>query len=184
MADQRGSNDLPRRREVTSKLKRTPEEYIKERVQFKINNYSNKSDRYRWIYQLMASFAAVGAALVPVLINLPAVDTLYPTILSFLVAAIVALEGVWHPREHWRNYDLISSLLREEEMRFSTEAPPYSPDAQNPGEKVRFNRFVERVEDAIAKERVETIGMRTTASETTPQPGGGRRTEQLQEIAP
>ena len=150
---------------VTSKLTRSPAGYIKDRVEYKINRYTRKAERYRWAYRIMASFAAVGSALVPVLINIPGVPAIYPTILGFSVAAIVGLEGVWHPAEHWRNYDLISSVLREEEMRFSTKAPPYE---KNDGENGTFAKFVARIEDAIAKERVETIVMRTTEPEKKP----------------
>ena len=68
-------------------------------------------------YWGMASTAAICAALVPMLVNAPGVDKIYPTIASLVVVVIVALEGVFHPREVWRNYDLISAVLREEEMR-------------------------------------------------------------------
>jgi hypothetical protein len=146
--------------EVVSKLTRTPDDYIKERVAYKINQYVKKANWYKWTYRIMASLAAVGSALVPVLINISGVDAMYPTILGIAVAAIVALEGVWHPAEHWRNYDLISAVLREEEMRFSTKAPPYDKKKDDVEDKT-FAKFVERVEDAIAKERVETIVMRT-----------------------
>jgi hypothetical protein len=118
----------------------------------------------------MASVAAIGAALVPVLVNYPDVDKLYPTVVSLVVAAIVALDAVFRPREHWRNYDLISSVLREEEMRFSTKAAPY--DGQDVEES--FRTFVDHVEDAIAKERTETIAMRTTPAVRTDSTTAGK----------
>lgn len=156
-----------RREKTESKLTRDQGQYLHDRVQFKINQYVGKAVRYRYIYLALASFAAVGSAVVPVLINIPGVDALYPTILGLGVAAIVALEKVWHPAEHWRNYDLISAVLREEEMRFSTGTPPYGKPADGKEDK-SFTLFVERVEAAIAKERSETVVMRTTS-----QDGGG-----------
>jgi hypothetical protein len=156
---------------VISKLTRTPDEYIKDRVEYKINNYTKKAVRYRWAYQAAASLAAIGSAAVPVLINIPGVNSLIPTLLGLFVAALVALEGVWHLAAHWRNYDLISSVLREEEMRFSTKASPY--DKKGEGEDKVFSTFVDRVEDAMAKERAETIVMRTTS----PSKGKGPGTE-------
>ncbi len=148
---------------VISKLKRTPEDYIKERVQYKINEYVKKGFRYRIAYRVLASIAAIGAALVPALINIPDLRTIYPTMASMAVAVAVALEGVFHTREHWRNYDMISAFLREEEMRFSTRAEPY---AREQSEDQSFKTFVDRIEDAIAKERAETIVQRTKAPES------------------
>jgi hypothetical protein len=147
---------------VISKLLRSPEEYIKDRVQFKINGYAKKASHYKLAYRVTASVAAIGSAVVPVLVNIPNMDTIYPTIVSLLVVVVVALEGVFHFREHWRNYDLISSVLREEEMQFSTKAGPYSPQEIKASDHEVFRTFVKRVEDAIANERTETIVMRTT----------------------
>ena len=59
-----------RRKPVRSKLTREPAEYLEERVQSKINQYVEKADRYRCAYRLLASFAAIGSAAVPVLINI------------------------------------------------------------------------------------------------------------------
>src|ERR1051325_7008237 len=81
----------------------TPEIYLKDRVKFKIDAYTKKGDWYRWSYLVMTCTATVGAAAVPVLINLKGVDGIYPTLLSLLVTIIVSLEGLLHFREHWRN---------------------------------------------------------------------------------
>ena len=147
--------------QVTSKLTRTPEEYILERVQYKINRYAGKALQYRIGYVLIACVTALGSAVVPVLINMRDVPRMVPTIVSLAVATAVALESVFHTREHWRNYDLISSVLREEEMRFSTRVDPYKVTDKPQSDEAMFRRFVDRVEDAIAKERSETIVMRT-----------------------
>jgi hypothetical protein len=146
------------------KVRRTPDEYMRDRVQYKIHQYGKKAFRYRTAYWGMASVIAVSSALVPVLVNLPGVSPLYPTITSLVVVVFVALEGVFHPREHWRNYDLICAVLREEEMRFSTRSGPYAAQSQQEDEVI-FKRFVERVEEAIARERAETIVMRTSVGE-------------------
>jgi hypothetical protein len=158
MVEQVASWPYSKQKNVISKLTRSPDDYIEDRVQFKINQYVKKASRYRCAYRILASTAAIGSATVPVLINIPGIDSVYPTILGLGIAIIVALEGVWHPAEHWRNYDLISAVLREEEMRFSTRAPPYD---EKDGKDNNFAKFVDRVEDAIAKERGQTIVMRT-----------------------
>jgi Protein of unknown function (DUF4231) len=157
------------------KLKRTPEDYMKDRVEHKIKVYTKKARRYRRSYRVIVSVAAIGSLLVPVLVNFQHFDKIVPTIVSLVVAMAVALEGVFHPREHWRNYDLISSLLREEEMRFSTHSDPYlASEKQN--EDGDFRTFVDRIEDAIAQERAETVAMRTTAPDAiTPRTNAAAR---------
>ncbi|MEJ2266190.1 MAG: DUF4231 domain-containing protein [Anaerolineales bacterium] len=145
----------------TSKHQRDTEAYIEDRVEYKINRYGEKADRYRNLYWAMASIAAIGSALVPALINIPEIDKLFPTIVSLIVAITVALDRVFRPREIWRNYDLVSAVIREEEMRYSTKTGDYAitkPDQ----DRIAFETFVDRVEDAIAREREETILLRTS----------------------
>jgi hypothetical protein len=157
-----GSN----RKGVVSKLTRSPENYIKDRVQEKINRYQIKSFRWKLAYCGMASVAAISSAVVPVLVNINGSELarIFATILGVLVAVLVSLERIFHPREHRRNYDQISAVLREEEMLFSTRAGIYGVPGQADGDP--FRKFVERIEDAIAKERAETIVMRTTVGRT------------------
>jgi hypothetical protein len=147
---------------VISKLRRTREEYMCDRVQYKINQYAKKGCQYRWYYSVLMGIATSGAVLVPALINWEDVPKQVPTSIGMAVAVSIALEGVFHTREQWRNYDLISSSLREEEMRFSTGAEPYSRENPELDDDKIFQKFVDRIEDAIAKERVETIEQRTT----------------------
>jgi hypothetical protein len=137
---------------------KTPEDYLATRVDFKTNSYTVKGDRYRWGYLVTASLAAIAAAAVPVLINLEGVPKLVPTLLSLLVTILVTLEGVFHLREHWKNYDLMKSFLRQEACLFQAGAGPYRGKPSGDS----FVLLVERVEDAIAKERAQTIEMRTS----------------------
>lgn len=165
---------------IISKPERHLQAYVKDRVEYKINKYQEGADRHRRIYWAMATTSAVGAALVPALVNLSGVPKLATTIVSLIVAITVALDRVFRPREQWRNYDLISALLREEEMKFSTRSGPYrrgqlkapvtnaepgsaEPESAEPesADEDAFAKFVERVEDAIHREREETIVMRT-----------------------
>ena len=146
---------------IDSKPERDLNSYVKDRLEYKINLYARLAGRYRYVYWTMASTSAIGAALVPALVNLQeVVPVLITTLVSLIVAITVALDRVFLPREHWRNFDLVSALLREEEMRFSTRTGPYSP-GQLEGEEA-FARLVDRVEDAIHREREETIVMRTS----------------------
>jgi hypothetical protein len=138
---------------------RTPEDYLRTRVDFKTEAYRQKCARYRFGYLTMACLSAIAAAAVPVLINLD-VDKIYPTLLSLLVTVIVGLEGILHFREHWKNYDLMKSFLRQEACLFEAGAGSYK--GKTPDEA--FVLLVERVEEEIAKERAQTINMRTSRS--------------------
>lgn len=169
LSQQNNQIDLGSRNGLESKLYRTREDYLKDRVEHKINRYISKATRYRLAYWAMASTAAVGSAAVPVLVN-TTVSKVITTVVSLLVVISVGLQSVFRPREHWRSYDLISSVLREEEMQYSTGTGPYKISKRQDNSDA-FQKFVERVEDAIAKERSETIVMRTSAPEAVADKG-------------
>jgi Protein of unknown function (DUF4231) len=148
---------------------RTPEDYLETRVDFKTEAYRSKGERYRWGYLTTASAAAMAAATVPVLINLKDVPSIVPTLLSLLVTILVTLEGIFHFREHWKNYDLMKSFLRQEACLFEAGAGAYRDKSAHDA----FVLLVERVEDGIAKERAQTIDMRTSrASDEHNRPNG------------
>ncbi|WP_373518863.1 DUF4231 domain-containing protein [Pricia sp.] len=151
-------------RKIESKTTRSLEEYMAERVQFKINLYFRKARSYRFWHLLASVIIAISAALVPVLVNLSDDNKIFlylATIFSLLVSIGVALQEVFRFREHWRNYNLIDSNLRSEEMLFSMSAGPYKDTAN---EKEKANRFVQRIEELIHDERWDTINMRTAAN--------------------
>lgn len=143
--------------DIESRIERKPEDYLKDRLQYKINSYVRKGSNFRVMYWIMASFAAIGSVTVPALINIGNVPDWIPTLISLCVAAVVSLESIFHPRELWRNYDMIAAGLREEEMRFSTKSEPYDKSADSDP----FHLLVKNVEDRIREERVDTIGLRT-----------------------
>ena len=151
---------------------RTPDEYLITRIDYKTEAYRAKGERYRWGYLTMACTSAISAATVPVLINLKDVHTLFPTLLSLLVTILVGLEGILHFREHWKNYDLMKSFLREEACMFQARAGAY----RDKGDGDAFILLVERVEDAISKERAQTIQMRTARAEPSSQKDEGKPT--------
>jgi hypothetical protein len=146
---------------------RTPEDYIRTRVDFKTEAYRAKGMRYRWGYITMACTSAIAAATVPVLINLKDdVPSIWPTVLSLLVTILVGLEGILHFREHWKNYDLMKSSLRQEACMFEAGAGAYRDKTSQEA----FVLLVERVEEAISKERAQTIEMRTARTSEPDQP--------------
>lgn len=138
----------------------TPEKYRETRVDFKIEAYRQKAVRNRWGHLATATVGAIAAATVPVLINVQTVDKSWATLLSLVVMALVAVEGVFHFREHWKNYDLITASLRMESYLYQTGAGPYHLWNEDDA----FVLFVERVEYGILRERFQTINMRTSVS--------------------
>jgi len=142
---------------VSSYSAKTPEEYLVTRVNYKTETYNRKGIFYKYCFLGSATLMMISAALVPVAINLDGVPKLVSTLLSVLVTVLVGIEGVFHFREHWKNYDLIKSFLRQEACMYQAGAGVY----RGKPESERFVLLVERVEDAIAKERSQTIEMRT-----------------------
>lgn len=138
---------------------RNVDEYLKTRVDFKTKAYQMKGNMYcRW-YLAAATVSAIAAATVPVLINIQ-IPSIYPTGLSLLVTVLVGVEGIFHWREQWKNYDLMKSYLRQETYLFQAKGGIYRGMLASDA----FVLFVERIEEAIAKERAQTIQMRTALS--------------------
>ena len=111
----------------------------------------------------MRAVTVVGAAIVPVLINLkfPGVD-ITSTIISLIVVVFVSLETVFHFREQWKNYRSTEQLLAKEYFNFVTAEGPY----REKEEREAFLNFVDRVENAIASENASTLNVMTTLSES------------------
>lgn len=151
---------------IKPQLAITPEEYMKDRVVYKICVYDQLSQQQKWLY-LATSFAGIVlAASVPVLINLD-FEPFVPTIISLIVTILVSIEKLFHFREHWRNYDEMAAFLRSEQVQFQTGAGAYQDKDQDKDRA--FYRFVTRVEQAISNERKDTIGMRTRESDASRQ---------------
>ena len=138
-------------------LEISPEDYMKSRVNYKMEIYGTLSNRHRWFYYIASFTSIVCAAIVPVLISLGTGYQLPATILSLLVTIFVSMEKLFHFRQHWRNYDSIESFLRSEQIYFQTRSGVYDEK----DEKDAFELFVRRIEDAIKNEREQTIEMRT-----------------------
>jgi|GEM_PF-2236500 hypothetical protein len=151
------------KRNNISKPSRNLQRYFVDRLGYKINVYDKLGDKYKWIFWSMTSISMICAAIVPVLINQKGCEV-WATGLSLVVTIMVGLQGIFHPREHWRNYDMISATLRREEMLFSTQSGEYE---NLNDENQRFRLLVRRVEELISREREETIIMRTSEKENS-----------------
>ena len=115
---------------------------------FSKNAAFNKS-RYRTIQ----FFIGIAGTLVPVLINIPDVSKLFPTILSAMVTVAMVLEGVNHYGQNWRNSRLASEALKAEKSLYENHAGRYRK-TENP-----FEMFVERCENIMGDDvrNFETI---------------------------
>lgn len=142
-------------------LQISEEDYMKNRVVFKIKIYDKLSKRHRNRYYLFSVLSIIFAATVPVLINLDlgTVALIVATFLSLAVTILVSLEKLFHFREHWKNYDMMAWVLRREQLYFQTKTGPYDEGKQEKNQA--FALFVKNVEEAIKNEREETIEMRT-----------------------
>ena len=136
---------------------RNASDYVKHRLEYKLNVYTRLANRSKWFYYIVATCSLVSAALVPVLILKQEYKD-WATGLSLIVTILIGIQRIFHPREHWRNYDMISAMLRREEMAYSTKSGDYAKIADSD----RLNLLVNRIEKLITQEREETIIMRTT----------------------
>ena len=139
-----------------------PDRYIKERVEQYQGWYDKKSVKYKALYLNMRAASVVGAAVVPVLVNLDIpFKSLITTFISLVVVILVSLEGVYHYRDQWKNFRSTEQYIGTEKILFLTCEGPY----RNLEAKEAFLRFVERVENAIASENAATLNIMTLAPE-------------------
>lgn len=146
-----------------------PEKYIKERLDQYQNWYDNKAVKMKLNYLRGRVWSAINAVLVPIVTNisLPVivittsltldVSKVLATILSTSVALLIALEGVLHYREQWKNYRTTEQYLTAEKNLFLNKVGDYS----NLTENEAFKLLVKRVENAITEENAITLNVLT-----------------------
>lgn len=140
---------------IKKELKLTPEEYMEDRVIYKLDLYGKLGNRHRRFYYISSLVSIICAALVPVLIQSNQQTT--AIVLSLVVTIMVSVEKLFHFRQHWRNYDSIESFLRREQLLYQRHAGIYKGKTEEQAAEI----FVDRIEDGIKHEREETIEMRT-----------------------
>jgi uncharacterized protein DUF4231 len=137
--------------------------YVEKRVDQYIAWYDKKAVSTKADYFRMRTAIVLGGVIVPVLANtaLPGKDVAV-SVLSLIVAAFVALEGVYHYREQWQNYRSTEQFLNREKTLFLTGEGSYK-DANSA--KDAFVHFVERCESAIETENTATLNVMTLAQQ-------------------
>ncbi len=127
-------------------LTNTAERYLNGRWQQQRDYYSKQSARNKLWHQYLLVFSTVGALIVPVLLNIPNVPKLVPTILSVLVSVALALDNVYHFGDNWRSFRQTLEELKVERVYFEAGISPYA-DAQ-----AAFQLFVEKCEAIMRAE--------------------------------
>ncbi|HEX5345085.1 MAG TPA: DUF4231 domain-containing protein [Duganella sp.] len=140
-----------------------PSVYIEERLRKNKVWYDQKAVTAKSCYLRMRTTIVLGGVIVPVVVNstIPGKDAV-ASIISLLVAAFVALEGVYHYREQWKNYRSTEQFLSREEVLFLTGEGGYK-DFKEP--QAAFIHFVERCEAAIEAENSSTLNVMTLAQQ-------------------
>jgi hypothetical protein len=120
----------------------------------------------------MKAWAVVGAAIVPVVTNIPfpwggsIVPRILTTVISLLVVILVSLESVYHFGEQWKNYRSTEQFLSREKVLFHAHEGPYR---ESDPEKA-FAVLVQRCEAQIAAENAATLNVMAVAKQEAVQP--------------
>jgi len=140
------------------------EEYISQRVEQFQKWYDAKAIQAKSRYLRSRIIAVTGAAIVPVVANAipdPAITRYATTIISLIVSLTVALEGVYHFGDQWKNYRSTEQLLSREKFLFRAGEGPY--EETEPARALPLR--VERCEAQIAAENSATLNVIAPAAQ-------------------
>ncbi len=154
------------RSELLSKETLTVNEYIANRVLFKIRLYFKKSKFYKFWYRGLLLLTLIFGALVPVFVNWQSISGHkdIATVFSILVIVFVSIETTFQFRETYKNYKLTEDKLTTQLHLFQTNSEPYNLNDKTEN----FKNFVSEIESIIALERKETIKSLTKAQVKNP----------------
>lgn len=140
-------------------------EYITERFNGNIKWYDREAGKAKKNYLRLRVISVVGGALVPVLINM--IDTVpyiqeITTVISLMVLLAVSIDSVYHYGEQWSSYRSTEQFMRREYYLYTVNEGPY----RQLNDRLSFELFVERIEEAIAAENSSTLRIMATVNET------------------
>jgi Protein of unknown function (DUF4231) len=144
----------------------TPEQYINDRVLFKIKLYYLLGKRDKLWYNLIAIFTIISGLLVPLFLNLDfKFSKEYATVLTLITGGLISLETVvFNFKEKFKSYKKTEDQLTNELILFQTMTEPYNIQSPTDDNSALFRLFVSRVESTILKERDETVEKMTRIS--------------------
>jgi len=139
----------------------TAEQYINDRVLFKIRLYYFLGKRNKRWYNLIAILSILSGLMVPLFLNLDfAFSKEYATALTLITGALISFETVvFNFKEKFKSYKKTEDQLTNELILYQTNTEPYknlNGVPVKPSDYL-FTLFVSRVESIILKERDDTI---------------------------
>ena len=137
----------------------TAEEYINDRVLFKIKLYYLLGKRNKSWYNLIAILSIVAGLLIPLSLslNIP-YSKEYATFLSLLAGGLISLEAaVFNFKDKFKGYKKAEDQLTNELILFQTNTAPYNIAHLSVDCNAMFRLLVSRVESIILKERDDTV---------------------------
>lgn len=153
-----------------------PDDYVQKRVMQFTGWYDKKAVSAKGAYLRLRTASVVGALIVPIAANLnftgyDSYKTIVITVLSLGVSISVALDGVYHFGDQWKNYRSTEQFLSRETVLFQTGEGPYRNIASDDA----FLLFVERCEGQIASENSATLNVIISANQPSASSADGRR---------
>jgi hypothetical protein len=146
--------------------------YIEQRLAQQQQWYDKKAVSAKAKFLRMKAASVVGAALVPVIVNVPLPDqtqSYIATALSLMVVIVVSLESVYHFGDQWKNYRSTEQFLSRERVLFLCGEGVYKGMAAEDATIL----LVDRCEAQIAAENSATLNVLSVAAQ---QPEGVQRT--------
>lgn len=141
--------------------------YIKDRLEQYQGWYDNKAVKMKKRYLSGRIVSAISAVLIPIITNVEIeitiaerifdLSSLFVTILGVVVASLIALEGVLHHKEQWKNYRTTEQFLMTQKHLFINRVEDYA----NLDTDKAFKLLVSRTEKAIAEENAITLNVMT-----------------------
>lgn len=137
----------------------TAEEYINDRVLFKIKLYYLFGKRNKRWYNLIAILSIISGLLVPLSLGLNLkYSKEYATFLSLFAGGLISLEAaVFNFKEKFKSYKKTEDQLTNELILFQTNTEPYNFRSPAEDSNAIFRLLVSRVESIILKERDDTV---------------------------
>src|SRR5262249_11750497 len=139
-----------------------PQEYLSERIDQYIGWYNSKAVKAKRLYQLTRASSVIGAAVVPVLVNLTFAYThVFTTIISLALVIFVSLESVYLHGDLWKNYRSTEQFLSREKVVFQSAADHY----RNLSPEDAIVLFISRCEAQISAENSATLNVLSIAAQ-------------------
>ena len=137
----------------------TAEQYINDRVLFKIKLYYLFGERNKLWYNIIAILSIVSGLMVPLFLSLNIkYSKEYATFFTLFAGGLISLEAaVFNFKEKFKGYKKTEDQLTNELILFQTNTEPYDFKSQNNDSSAVFRLLVSRVESIILKERDDTI---------------------------